>query len=221
MKKGEEGRKKYKTRPINGGKKYFVSRDTHASFSFFLPLLLLSLFLSFEGSSPSMNYRWRSRPSYARSEAIRYRVRACLRACVHNIRMWHLFSPGSRATRGRSKIDLVPSLKGIERQRGGLRSTIGCRTTRPDPLRSTRKSGGKIAGEDLSERRRVKKGVDRVGGRKPSIFLFLFVFFLGERASDFSSFLFPWVCFRRCVTSRIFIARIRRKIDGLLTACND
>lgn len=190
MKKGEEGRKKYKTRPINGGKKYFVSRDTHASFSFFLPLLLLSLFLSFEGSSPSMNYRWRSRPSYARSEAIRYRVRACLRACVHNIRMWHLFSPGSRATRGRSKIDLVPSLKGIERQRGGLRSTIGCRTTRPDPLRSTRKSGGKIAGEDLSERRRVKKGVDRVGGRKPSIFLFLFVFFLGERASDFSLFLF-------------------------------
>lgn len=188
MKKGEEGRKKYKTRPINGGKKYFVSRDTHVSFSFFLPLLLLSLFLSFEGSSPSMNYRWRSRPSYARSEAIRYRVRACLRACVHNIRMWHLFSPGSRATRGRSKIDLVPSLKGIERQRGGLRSTIGCRTTRPDPLRSTRKSGGKIAGEDLSERRRVKKGVDRVGGRKPSIFFFLF--FLGERASDFSSFLF-------------------------------
>lgn len=220
MKKGEEGRKKYKTRPINGGKKYFVSRDTHASFSFFLPLLLLSLFLSFEGSSPSMNYRWRSRPSYARSEAIRYRVRACLRACVHNIRMWHLFSPGSRATRGRSKIDLVPSLKGIERQRGGLRSTIGCRTTRPDPLRSTRKSGEK-AGEDLSGGRRVKKGVDRVGGRKPSIFLFLFVFFLGERASDFSSFLFPWVCFRRCVTSRIFIARIRRKIDGLLTACND
>lgn len=150
MKKGEEGRKKYKTRPINGGKKYFVSRDTHVSFSFFLPLLLLSLFLSFEGSSPSMNYRWRSRPSYARSEAIRYRVRACVRACVHNIRMWHLFSPGSRATRGRSKIDLVPSLKGIERQREELRSTIGCRTTRPDPLRSTRKSGGKIAGEDLS-----------------------------------------------------------------------
>lgn len=218
MKKGEEGRKKYKTRPINGGKKYFVSRDTHASFFFFLPLLLLSLFLSFEGSSPSMNYRWRSRPSYARSEAIRYRVRACVRACVHNIRMWHLFSPGSRATRGRSKIDLVPSLKGIERQREELRSTIGCRTTRPDPLRSTRKSGEK-AGEDLSGGRRVKKGVDRVGGRKPSIFFFLF--FLGERASDFSSFLFPWVCFRRCVTSRIFIARIRRKIDGLLTACND
>lgn len=187
MKKGEEGRKKYKTRPINGGKKYFVSRDTHASFFFFLPLLLLSLFLSFEGSSPSMNYRWRSRPSYARSEAIRYRVRACLRACVHNIRMWHLFSPGSRATRGRSKIDLVPSLKGIERQREELRSTIGCRTTRPDPLRSTRKSGEK-AGEDLSGGRRVKKGVDRVGGRKPSIFFFLF--FLGERASDFSSFLF-------------------------------
>lgn len=83
----------------------------------------------------------------------------------------------------------------------------------------------KIGREDRWRRfiwgRRVKKGVDRVGGRKPSIFFFLFVFFLGERASDFSSFLFPWVCFRRCVTSRIFIARIRRKIDGLLTACND
>lgn len=121
---------------------------------------------------PSMSYRWRSRASYARSEAIRYRVRAC----VHNIRMWHL-SPGSRATcgRGKEKIDLVPSP--VWRGGGGGRSTIGCRTTRPDPLRLTRKSGGKAVGEDLS--RRVCKERSRSRGWKeaPDIFLFLFSIF--------------------------------------------
>lgn len=216
MKKGEEGRKKYKTRPINGGKKYFVSRDTHVSFSFFLPLLRLSLFLSFEGSSPSMNYRWRSRPSYARSEAIRYRVRACLRACVHNIRMWHLFSPGSRATRGRSKIDLVPSLKGIERRREELRSVV----ERRGPIHCDQREN--------RERRLEKIYLGEGGWRKESIAwaegsrrYFSFSFFWEKERAISRRFFFFWVCFRRCVTSRIFIARIRRKIDGLLTACND
>lgn len=180
MKKGEEGRKKYKTRPINGGKKYFVSRDTHVSFSFFLPLLLLSLFLSFEGSSPSMNYRWRSRPSYARSEAIRYRVRACLRACVHNIRMWHLFSPGSRATRGRSKIDLVPSLKGIERRREELRSVV----ERRGPIHCDQRENRE--GRSLEKIYLGEKGEERSRsrGRKEAVDIFLSLFF-GRKSERF------------------------------------
>lgn len=129
--------KKYKARPINGGKKDFVSRDTHAvtlfSFFFFPPLSLvpplslslslvpflpLSLSLSFsrlERIVLSMNYRWRSRASYARSEAIRYRVRAC----VHNIRS-NVASlagkPANRATygRGEGREDRPCSIAGAE-----------------------------------------------------------------------------------------------------------
>lgn len=187
-----------------------MSRDMHASFSFFFstPLSLVPSLSLEKRMVPSMSYRWRSRASYARSEAIRYRVRAC----VHNIRMWHL-SPGSRATcgRGKEKIDLVPSP--VWKGGGGGRSTIGCRTTRPDPLRLTRKSGGKAVGEDLS--RRVCKERSRSRGWKeaPDIFLFLSFGFL--RAISFRSFVFI------DVTSRKFIARIRRKIDGLLMVRND
>lgn len=160
-----------------------------------------------------MNYRWRSRPSYARSEAIRYRVRACVRACVHNIRMWRLFSPGSRATRGRSKIDLVPSLKGIERRREELRSVVERRGPIHCDQRENRE-GRFIWGEEGEERSRSR-------GRKEAVDIFLSLFFEREERAISRRFFFFWVCFRRCVTSRIFIARIRRKIDGLLTACND
>lgn len=83
MKKGEEGRKKYKTRPING-ERSISCRATRTSLS---PSFFLSFsFLSFSLSKDPL-LRWiidgdRGRPTRDRKRFDIACVRACVRACI-------------------------------------------------------------------------------------------------------------------------------------------